>query len=322
MKCFKVQLGLSLVELLISMTLGLLIVGACLQIYLFAKQQGFKQSGLIRIQENARIIHAVLGKAIESSGKMGCNAFSHEMAVSISADIDAEKLMLLPLSASKGLNPQTIVANSLISEQRRKKIKVDSDIFHVNSVESSMPVHHLDLKAKLIFVKANVEVNQGQIVVLSDCAHALIAKVQQVEHNKGFTKLMISSADDQLMSFAKSATVGLLNSTLYYVADTGRTNASGNSITSLYKTNLNGRTIELVEGVEDMRIDYGAGNNEAVLVPYNKVQQWSAIRKIRGHIILNSIEDANTASNNKNERLMKMPWTFEWLLKKNHGVVY
>jgi type IV pilus assembly protein PilW len=70
------QKGLSLVELMISVTLGLIIMGGVLQLYASASRNASNAQGVSRIQENIRYAVTRLGNDIARSGSMGCFSFS------------------------------------------------------------------------------------------------------------------------------------------------------------------------------------------------------------------------------------------------------
>lgn len=65
------QRGLSLVELLISMTLGLLLLSTLISIYLAVKQTYSMQDNLARMQENARLALRLISHDIRMAGYWG-----------------------------------------------------------------------------------------------------------------------------------------------------------------------------------------------------------------------------------------------------------
>lgn len=102
-------------------------------------------------------------------------------------------------------------------------------------------------------------------------------------------------------------TLSVLHSTIYYVGDTQRKNAKGRLIYALYSTDLNGRTLELVEGVEKIEIFFGSFTEGAL--DYQKAQEisdWSAIVSVRIKALLNTIEDT--------EPIITKWWHYEWPL--------
>ncbi|MBK8289090.1 MAG: prepilin-type N-terminal cleavage/methylation domain-containing protein [Cellvibrionales bacterium] len=66
------QQGLSLVELMVAIALGLFLSWGAIQAFLSGKQTYSTQQALSRIQENARLVQEFLGFDIRSAGTYGC----------------------------------------------------------------------------------------------------------------------------------------------------------------------------------------------------------------------------------------------------------
>ena len=67
------QRGLTLVELMIAMLLGLFLLGGLLQIFISSKQTNRMQEGLSRLQENGRFAMDFMTRDIRLAGFMGCS---------------------------------------------------------------------------------------------------------------------------------------------------------------------------------------------------------------------------------------------------------
>ena len=67
------QSGLTLIELLIAMTLGILLTFGVTEIYINSKQTYRSQDGLARMQENARFALDFIARDVRSSGYVGCS---------------------------------------------------------------------------------------------------------------------------------------------------------------------------------------------------------------------------------------------------------
>lgn len=72
MKPQNLQSGLTLVELMVSIVLGLIITAAVIQTYLASTQTNRVTQGVNRIQENARFAHHFVTKDLREAGFMGC----------------------------------------------------------------------------------------------------------------------------------------------------------------------------------------------------------------------------------------------------------
>ena len=68
------QLGLTLIELMISMVLGLVLVGGVLSIFISTNQTAKLNDNLMRVQENARSAFDLMAREIREAGQNPCGA--------------------------------------------------------------------------------------------------------------------------------------------------------------------------------------------------------------------------------------------------------
>lgn len=66
------QLGLGLIELMISMLIGLFIMAGVVQMFSTTTQNAVANTGLSRIQENSRYVYARIAEDIAQTGNLGC----------------------------------------------------------------------------------------------------------------------------------------------------------------------------------------------------------------------------------------------------------
>jgi prepilin-type N-terminal cleavage/methylation domain-containing protein len=65
--------GFSLIELMISLTLGLLVLGMVLTVYLSSMNAYLFQNGVLRVQENGRFAVDVLSRTVRMAGYLTAN---------------------------------------------------------------------------------------------------------------------------------------------------------------------------------------------------------------------------------------------------------
>lgn len=131
----------------------------------------------------------------------------------------------------------------------------------------------------------------GTLLVHSDCQRVI------------FFRWNGSSPNEMLYS----STMKRLASTVYYVGKSQHINAKGDPIYALYSTDFNGRTLELVEGVEKLEFTYGTWKNgQFVYQKAEEVEDWFALVSVRLKALLNSVEE--------NDPIVKKWWSFEWPL--------
>lgn len=69
------QRGMTLVELMVSITISLIIMAGVVQLYFTASQTQRSQEGVARIQENMRYLFGVLEEDVSQTGHVGCIPF-------------------------------------------------------------------------------------------------------------------------------------------------------------------------------------------------------------------------------------------------------
>ncbi len=307
--------GVTLVELMISLVLGVVLSSACIQAFLTTKQLFIKQNAIARIQENARVIAIVLGEAIEASGSLGCTTFAQEHSIAIANNINAQEMLLLPRSRVLGIAQESILPQLILA-----RISPQSNLVAIKSVDKLQPVISIDPKQNMVTIKGKFDYEKDKIMVISDCAHSVFAKAKAVSHQKGKTFISFASLTNELeqLSFSKNITIGELASQLYYIGNTHRVNSNGQQVDALYMSDFNGRTLELVEGVEQMKILYGVSDgNKIHYVTQENVSDWLAIVKVRVSLLLTSIEDTLVINKQPDsvDNLLKQWWHFEWTIK-------
>src|SRR3546814_11566616 len=66
------QAGFSLVELMISLVLGLIVIGGVTTVFLSNQQSYRSNEGLSQLQENSRIAFELMARDIRQTGLTGC----------------------------------------------------------------------------------------------------------------------------------------------------------------------------------------------------------------------------------------------------------
>ena len=79
---FRRQRGLTLVELMIAMLLGLFLLGGLLQIFISSKQTYKMQEALSRLQENGRFAIDFMARDIRLAGYKGCSSIAYDSSTS------------------------------------------------------------------------------------------------------------------------------------------------------------------------------------------------------------------------------------------------
>ena len=263
----RTQDGLTLVELMIAMAIGLFIVGAAAALYVKTRSGFDYTNEIARMQETARFAMAVIGHDIREASYNGCGTNSKTINIVSGAATDPFLNMETPVIGYSSGYPSSMKAGSatpvtdaiiLMGGNSTREVVVKSHAAPVITVDNN------DLKA-------------GEIAMATDCSKASIFQVSArsattVSHATGSSPgnckqtLNLKCTETTSAETATLAPGSLLMpvfSNAYFVA----TSAGDSTTTSLWAMQLSGTTDgtpvarELLVGVKEMHITYGLDTN-------------------------------------------------------------
>lgn len=275
------QAGMSLIELMIAMTLGLVVLGGVATAFLGSKQSYRVNDNLARMQESARYAFDILSKDIRMAGYYGCagnissptntlnNATAHAWDFSRGiSGFEAVSASTWSPALPDGGSP-TYGPTSGSPVYGPSGAKGGNDIVTVRGITGSgirvldhpggTPPGSADIK-----ITAGSGLRAGDIVMVADCSKAAIFQVTNINaagsfdntvHNTGGTHVPGNSIQ-ALGNNYEGAEVVRISTRTYYVREVLD---DGITVTppSLYRR-VGAETAEkLVEGVEGMQILYG-----------------------------------------------------------------
>lgn len=226
LKCLSVtaQVGFTLIELMLGMTIALLILSIITTIYLSAEKNFRMQAALSTIQENARTAFELLRNDISLAGYIGCAKLTDDFPV-------------------KNLHQYNISKQNKILISQKKSILVR----HVS-------LAHADLikmnENSVLYTTANISFSENEILLIADCKTAEIFQVKKISFSQG--QQIITPIEPLANRYEKNAEVGKFQINKYFIANTDR--QVDPPLFSLYLTDIKNHTVELVESVDEMTI--------------------------------------------------------------------
>jgi hypothetical protein len=130
-------------------------------------------------------------------------------------------------------------------------------------------------------------INQDQAITGYDSAH--IPSEFHETPIAGTDAIVINSC----VSNTYIANNAALTTMMYYIDDTNRKNSLNKPILALFQKPLNGDRLELVAGVENMRIIYGVNLPDSTKLNYyqaSQISDWQQVRSVEIDLLFNSIE--------------------------------
>lgn len=330
--------GISLVELLLSMTLGLFLLTGLLQLFVHNKQTFTIREGLSRIQENGRYARYLTTNDLRMAGYQGCRNMS-KMTANNQVNPAPANLAFTPSDLLGGFHftgtsswspslPSWLTNNGAIVVAPLTDVltlrKASASTVNLTSNMSSASVN--------IPVTSTITFQPGNLLFISDCQSADIFAATSGTASGTITHNTSGNNSDSLSrAYQLDAQVSRYEFIAYYIKQTGRINARGNPIFALYRQNNNTDTIneeEVIEGVENMHVSYGVdGNNDNAPDTYQTADlitagnNWAQVVSVKLTLLLNTVEDVspvlqpytfdgiNYTPTNTNDRLLRKEWS-------------
>ena len=304
------QQGLSLIELMISITIGIILMTGVVQMFITSRISFSTQQGISRIQETGRFAIEFLSRDIRMAGYLGCidranpqisntlntaNGFYYRM------DVGIEGYTAAP--ATSNLNPAPLA---------------NTDVLVIRSANGNNAAVAVNNSSAQLFItdtgtvanacpgnKASYSgICDDDILIVSDCVKARIFQATNVQDagdinishaaagTPGNAMVSWGAAANPDPIFGPGAEVLTVNNTVYYIA---ASNVSEEP--SLYQKINNNASLELLEGVEDMHLTYSRSNSpsvfqDAATLPANAwTDTENPVVSVRIELLVRSVQD-------------------------------
>ncbi len=285
------QQGLTLVEMMVAMTIGLVLLGGIITVLSSSQNTYRVNEAMARLQENARYAFQLLSRDIRMAGYRGCAGDG----VAVTNVLEDATGFLWRLDQSlegfeAGANGWTPALPSEVTSPQGSR-----DVIVVRGVEgigANVLSHPSDSAGLNIPSGSGLQADDA--VLVSNCQGAAIFQVtgistsggqDTIEHDGGAGKPNSTAALGRTFTGGEIARIG---TRIYYI----RLNPRG--IPALYWRS-GGNIEELVEGIENMQIQYGEdtdGDRAAdIYRTADQVADWEAVVSVRIDLLVQSVED-------------------------------
>ncbi|VUD52907.1 hypothetical protein TDB9533_01727 [Thalassocella blandensis] len=293
------QKGLSLIELMVSLVIGLVLMTGVVEVFISSKGTFTTQNAMSRVQEVGRLAIDFMAKDIRQAGYAGCITRG-EMEIVDGLDASASSDYRYSfVNAIRGYDADTAENTLNVTDGLTGiEVKANTDALFVSSAGASS-LSLSQSTGSTNTVKANGAVSggcvgdvcEGDIVVLSDCVQARRFQVTGLTENSG--KVDVKYDDSSATPGNNTASWGqefdtgsqIIRTTnmLYFIAD----NEFGEP--SLYQKVGDDLPIVLLEGVQDMKLTYSS--NGGAYVEDSAVTNWNAVTSVNVELLVRSPVD-------------------------------
>lgn len=298
------QAGLSLVELMIAITLSLLLIAGVLQIFLSSKQTYSTNNALSRVQESGRFAMDFLTYDIRNAGYKGqCLGEPNNMLDT------TDKLFGLsdPIEGWNDEAPTHLSGKNVVENSDVLLLKLASGAGNFNGQNNTTGTPNLGVK------ESSTGVPAGTITLVSD---PLGCDLFQNTNNNQASVLQQSGGNvspgnknppggnKQYWSHEYNGEMEILtlqNAIYYLQENNGRPPSLARERLQFAGSAASFISEELVEGIQDMQINYGiAGSNKQVTeyIPADEVSNWENVVSVRVELLAVST-DTNVVPENQ-----------------------
>lgn len=300
MKIRKIQSGLSLIEVLIALTIGMFLVMGVIYFYTAAKQTYRVDEALARLQENARLAVELLSRDVRMAGYWGCgtgalNGGEQYLPPATGSCKPAANQLVNTLNNASEFNfgryvegadaPANCGTGAL---NLCPNVKSGTDVIELRGIDTLCSGSSGSATTKIVAHpggnppgSADLKVNDascisdGDILLASDCTTAVVFQATNVNAGKNVVHNMGTGVPGNFSKcFGKSYAGADLYKVYfrnYYVGTlTSTGGATSTGLSALFMANRSNRAgsnsagfvfDELVPGVLDMQITYGVDTN-------------------------------------------------------------
>lgn len=321
------QRGLSLVELMIAITLGLILMAGVIQMFVGSKTTFYSQQGMSRVQETGRLALEYLSRDVRMAGYMGCPTRSQLGGMSITSILNsptsfrwdyvtglegykftsASATDYVTLSGLSGLDGEAIVP------------LLNTDLVQIVSASGNGTTITLDKEDTNFNTKEMTNITDGcgsgknrynglcvgDIVVATDCIASKVFHATSITSDGTNIKVFHEAASVTVVpgnsavtwggpasteySFDSGAEIVQMQKMVYYI----KNNTAGEP--TLWQW-VNGQNNEVVEGVENLSLTYGRDtNSDNVPDVYDTAAavgaNWDQVKSVRIEILVRSAEE-------------------------------
>ena len=279
------QRGLSLVELMVALAIGAFLMLGVVTVFLANRDSARLENSLATVQESARAAIDLLRDDLERTQYLGCNTTDvvlTDMTIDTSAATPSntlegvrgyERLGNANWQASPALPPDPADPNALpvwTGAVASGGARPGSDVLRLrlNRLLDANLTAAVDSGSANVSIddNPNCDIEQGSRVILTGCS--LTAHLFEVSNSQ--TCSLTASTNPTSLAFGAPANyqttingkyslqsqVLLFEEVAWYVRDTGR-NRNGMDVWALYRRSNGDAAQEMVEGVENMQIEFG-----------------------------------------------------------------
>ncbi len=278
--------GLSLVELMIATVVGILVIGGIVTVFSGSRRTAELNRTMTELQEGARFALESMVRDVRMAGFQGCVSIAEKPATLRgdalpTSDFAATAFTAARVDTASSWSPE-LPGNFVPPAAGTRGAPVPGT--HAVSVQFGNPSTHridpmLQVDDDVVLAETTAEAagfGSGGYALVSDCEVADVFRISATNGAALRHDGAVNGGDPRLSAPYGAGGEGTrprvmrFEANVYWVGDTGRTNAAGDAVTSLFRQTLPYGTsgnppIEMVEGVANLKVRVGLRQTGDVL---------------------------------------------------------
>lgn len=318
--------GFTLIELMISMVLGLVVIGGVVSVMLANKRSYRTNEGLAQIQESARTAFELMARDIRQAGGNGCDNNNRVGNVLSGGQWWST---WFGVTGFDDTQTDTAVINGTSFQER----VAGSDSLHVQSLTGdARPVQLHNAAGTTMRFAAATPFVANDILLACDIDHAAIFRATAYDAGTftlthayapaapplagncssglGFPTVC-DSGSGNLYAFPLNTQVARLTATAWFVGNNDRPEEGGRS---LYRIALNPggvtNTEEIVAGVTNMRLQYGMNGSQDIMDANNAAIDWARVNSVFVTLTIDSADSNVSTEPGTNSGRIRRTFTY------------
>lgn len=261
--------GFTLIEIMVALALGATLLSGMISVFLGHKRTSGLNEAVIEMQQSARFALSVLARDIRMAGFQGCSdpmtGTSNIIAdTSPTTDLAATAISGHVITTTGDLEPQGPIGFSLPDVQPQPIEGSHALVVQFGSPETHQLEPMTNANEPVVLTTDSPGFVTGDLVLISNCQVSDIFQVSGAQLSVLQHDSSVNSNESELSAAYGSAGENnrpramRFESNVYFLADSGRTNGAGDSITSLYRQSLPyvSQPLEVIEGVENLQLRF------------------------------------------------------------------
>jgi type IV pilus assembly protein PilW len=317
--------GFTLIELMVSLTLGLVIIGGVVSVLLANKRSFSTNEGMSQVQESARTAFELIARDVRQSGGNGCDNNGRTANILNAAGGFWWQDWFGVRGIEAGDVDPAVAIGTAVGER-----VAGTDSFHVQALEGTgFAVDSHDAAGTQLVLQSAAPFVAGDIIMVCDFDHAAIFQATAydpgtftVTHDDGGVApgncssglgfpTLCDGAAGAVYPFPRNSPIGRLSAVAWYIGNNGRPDEGGRS---LYRRRLDAGGAEVVEevvaGVTDMQITYRMRNDEDIIAANDATMNWDQVNAVLIALTTDSSDTRVTTNPGVNEGRISRTFNF------------